>query len=85
MLDCHGEETEVFQKYIPDIPLLAHLHTGTVAYPVGFDPYSPYFMDANEYNLRLQAGNFYKFIYPFSCESLTDLAHYFTGQNMAAD
>jgi magnesium-protoporphyrin IX monomethyl ester (oxidative) cyclase len=72
-----GESAEVFEKYVDDMPGLNHLPPPTGAYTVRFDRYSPYFMHADAYGLRLTPLDFYRLTYPFPEESLSGLAYYF--------
>lgn len=79
------EDKEVYEKYIQDLPLLTHLPPPTGVYPVRFDRFSPYFTGAEDYELQLSPCNFYELTYPFSKESLQNLAYYFTDTNFVAD
>jgi radical SAM superfamily enzyme YgiQ (UPF0313 family) len=72
-----GEGEEVFKKYIADIPLLTHLPPPNGAFGVRFDRYSPYFTKPEQFGLELQPFEFYGFTYPFSKESLANIAYYF--------
>ena len=80
-----GEKQEVFEKYLSDIPMLMHLPPPGGCYPVRFDRYSPYFTMADEYGLDLHPYEFYQYVYPFSPESLRNIAYYFQDHNYAAD
>lgn len=79
-----GEEGDVFRKYVEDLPLLTHLQPPDGVYPVRFDRYSPYFVKAKEYGLDLQPVDYYSLIYPFSKESLANLAYFFSDHNANA-
>ena len=79
-----GETEEVYRKYLNDLPLLIHLPPPSGVYPVRFDRYSPYFVQAEQYGLDLQPCSFYEFIYPFDRNSLANLAYYFVDQNYSA-
>lgn len=79
-----GEEDVVYKKYLRDLPLLTHLPPPTGVYPVRFDRYSPYFTKAKEYGLDLHPVDYYQLIYPFSDDSLANLAYYFTDRNISA-
>ena len=79
------EKEEVYQKYLHDLPLLRHLPPPSGVVNVRFDRYSPYFTLAQEYGLDLVPFAFYKLVYPFSQESLRNLAYYFEDQNQQAD
>jgi ribosomal peptide maturation radical SAM protein 1 len=79
-----GEEEEVYEKYLRDIPLLVHLPPPTGVQTVGFERYSPYFVNAQQYGLDLQPSDFYSFVYPFDEEVLKNLAYNFTNQNFSA-
>ena len=78
------EEENVYRKYVTDLPLLTHLPPPSGVYPVRFDRYSPYFVNAKEYGLDLHAVDFYELIYPFEKESVTSLAYYFADHNLQA-
>jgi ribosomal peptide maturation radical SAM protein 1 len=80
-----GEEEEVYRKYLRDILLLAHLFPPSGAFPVRFDRFSPYHTNAAEYGLHLQPVDFYSLTYPFSKESLANLAYYFMDYNFNAE
>ena len=80
-----GEGEEVYKKYLCDIPLLTHLPPPSGAYPVRFDRYSPYFVQAEAYDLDLSPYDFYELIYPFSKEVLANLAYYFMDNNFSAE
>ncbi len=80
-----GEKEDVYKKYVDDMPLLYHLHPPSGAFPVRFDRYSPYFTKADEYGLKLSPYDFYRYVYPFSEEVLTNLAYFFEDRNYASD
>jgi magnesium-protoporphyrin IX monomethyl ester (oxidative) cyclase len=63
---------------------MVHLPPPSGVYPVRFDRYSPYFVQAEQYGLNLHPSGFYEFIYPFNSESLANLAYYFTDHNHSA-
>jgi len=79
------EGEEVYQKYCEDMPLLMHLPPPNGAAVVQFHRYSPYFTKAEEYGLELQPLEYYGFIYPFSKESIRNLAYYFEDTKFEAD
>ena len=79
-----GEGEDVYKKYLRDIPLLMHLPPPTGVYPVRFDRYSPYFVQAKQYGLDLYPYDFYELIYPFSKETVANLAYYFVDRNYGA-
>lgn len=72
-----NEPEEVYRKYYDDLPLFVHLQPPSGVYPVRFDRFSPYHMQAKEYGLKLQACEFYGMIYPFPAADLEDLAYFF--------
>jgi radical SAM superfamily enzyme YgiQ (UPF0313 family) len=80
-----GEGEEVYKKYVDDLPLLMHLPPPNGAFPVRFDRYSPYFTKAKEYGLDLQPFDFYEMTYPFSKESLANIAYYFVDAKFDAE
>jgi radical SAM superfamily enzyme YgiQ (UPF0313 family) len=80
-----GEREEVFKKYVDDMPLLMHLPPPNGAAVVQFHRYSPYFTKAKEYGLELEPLEFYGFTYPFSKESVANLAYYFVDTKSDAE
>lgn len=79
-----GEEEGVYRKYYDDLPLLLHLPPPSGTYPVRFDRFSPYHVQAKEYGLDLKPCEFYGMIYPFDEEALDDLAYFFVDQQYSA-
>lgn len=79
-----GETADVYRKYICDLPLLVHVPPPSGVFPVRFDRFSPYFVKAKEYGLELRPNDFYGFVYPFSPESLAQMAYYFIDTNYSA-
>lgn len=84
LLGFPGEDEGVYKKYLFDLPLLVHLPPPSGAFPVRFDRYSPYYIEAEKYGLDLKPFDFYELTYPFSKESLANMAYYFSDQNFAA-
>jgi magnesium-protoporphyrin IX monomethyl ester (oxidative) cyclase len=80
-----GEREEVYRKYVHDLPLLTHLHPPSGAFPVRFDRYSPYFVQADKYGLDLRPCDFYELIYPFGKEVVANIAYYFMDRNFRAE
>ena len=72
-----GEPVEVYEKYYNDLPLLVHLEPPSGAFPIRFDRFSPYFVLAKDYGLKLKPFKFYEMLYPFPAEDLESLAYYF--------
>jgi ribosomal peptide maturation radical SAM protein 1 len=79
-----GEEGEVFARYLEDIPRLVHLTPPSGVYPVRFDRFSPYFVQAAHHGLDLQPLDYYRFLYPFDDAALAGLAYYFADRNVTA-
>ena len=79
-----GEQIEVYEKYLRDLPLLTHLYPPAGVFPVRFDRFSPYYEEAGSYGLNLRPLDWYELTYPFPAESLPDLAYYFSDHNYAA-
>jgi ribosomal peptide maturation radical SAM protein 1 len=79
-----GEGEDVYRMYVRNLPLLTHLPPPSGVFPVRFDRYSPYFTKAAEYGLDLHPVDYYPLIYPFTRESLSRLAYYFTDHNYSA-
>jgi ribosomal peptide maturation radical SAM protein 1 len=75
-----NEPEEIYRKYHDDLTLLLHLQPPTGAFPIRFDRFSPYFVHAKDYGLKLEPKKFYQMIYPsppFAESDLSDLAYYF--------
>jgi ribosomal peptide maturation radical SAM protein 1 len=79
-----GEEEEVYEKYVHDMPFLTHLPPPIGVQVLRLDRYSPYFVDAQQYGLDLHPSDFYKLVYPFDEEVLRNLAYHFTNHNFDA-
>jgi ribosomal peptide maturation radical SAM protein 1 len=84
LLGFPGETGEVYEKYVADIPSLLHLPPPSGAFPVRFDRFSPYFMQAAEYGLELEPSDFYSFIYPFPREVLAEMIYFFVDRRYAS-
>ena len=80
-----GEGADVYRRYLEIIPPLAHLYPPSGVYPVRFDRYSPYHVQAQSYGLDLSPMDFYFLIYPFSEADLKDFAYYFSDRNLQAE
>ena len=80
-----GEGEEVYRKYLADIPLLTHLWPPSGVFPVRFDRYSPYFVQARQYGLDLHPYDFYGLVYPFNEDVLANMAYYFMDHNINAE
>jgi ribosomal peptide maturation radical SAM protein 1 len=85
LLGFPGEGEDVYKKYVEVLPHLTHLFPPSGAFPVRFDRFSPYFVKADQYKLDLRPVDFYELTYPFSEESLKNLAYYFMDRNYRAD
>lgn len=79
------EEEDVYKKYAEDLPLLFHLPPPSGVFPVRFDRYSPYFTQADAYELDLAPMDFYDLVYPFPKESIATMAYYFQDKNIKAE
>jgi ribosomal peptide maturation radical SAM protein 1 len=79
-----GETEEVYKKYLVDLPLLVHLPPPTGIFPVRFDRFSPYFVNAQKYGLDLHPLDYYRLTYPFGEGALSNLAYYFSDTNLGA-
>jgi ribosomal peptide maturation radical SAM protein 1 len=79
-----GEEIQVYEKYLEDLPLLTHLPPPGGVFPVRFDRFSPYYTEADEYKLQLHPLDWYELTYPYPIENLMRLAYYFSDRNYGA-
>lgn len=80
-----GEDEAVYAGYERQLPLLMHLPPPSGVYPVRFDRFSPYFVQAGEYGLDLAPYDFYGLAYPFPEAALRRLAYYFVDRNFGAE
>ncbi|MBT3192165.1 MAG: RiPP maturation radical SAM protein 1 [Verrucomicrobia bacterium] len=78
-----GEVETTYDKMLHDIPLLTHLAPPSGAYPIGFVRFSRYFESPAAFELELTPEAFYTFTFPFSAESVRNLAYHFN--NSKAD
>lgn len=85
LLGFPGEDENTYRKYVRDLPLFTHLPPPAGAFIVRFDRFSPYFTRAQEFGLDLQPNEYYEMVFPFSKESLKNLAYYFTNQDYKAE
>jgi len=81
LLFTPGEDENTYEKYLLDIPKLAHLHPPYAAYPVEFVRYAHYFESPEAHGLDLRPEPFYSLIYPYDDESITHLAYKFCDAN----
>ncbi|HVT18830.1 MAG TPA: RiPP maturation radical SAM C-methyltransferase [Thermoanaerobaculia bacterium] len=79
-----NEPEEVYRKYYDDLPLLVHFEPPTGSYPIRFDRFSPYYMLAKEYGLKLKPFKWYEMLYPFPPGELDDLAYFFVDEDYKA-
>lgn len=80
-----GEGEDVYRAYVRDLRLLMHLPPPHGVFPVRFDRFSPYYTQAQHYQLDLHPMDFYDLTYPFGKESLSNLAYYFMDHNLTAE
>jgi len=80
-----GEPASTYEKYIHDLPLLAHLPAPQGLYTIHFNRYSPYHMHPERWNLKLVPLDFYSLVYPFPTEAIANIAYEFTDENLEAD
>ncbi|HEU4507787.1 MAG TPA: RiPP maturation radical SAM C-methyltransferase [Pyrinomonadaceae bacterium] len=80
-----GEGAPVYEKYVNDLPLLVHLFPPSGVFPVRFDRYSPYFVEADKYGLDLHPLDYYPLIYPFPQDAIDNLAYYFTDRHVHSE
>ncbi|HKS30083.1 MAG TPA: RiPP maturation radical SAM C-methyltransferase [Pyrinomonadaceae bacterium] len=79
-----GEEESVYEKYLEDLPSLVHLPAPNQTSRVLFDRYSPYHTQPEQYGIDLRPCDFYQLIYPFSKETLANIAYHFVDHNYSA-
>ncbi|HSU12931.1 RiPP maturation radical SAM C-methyltransferase [Longimicrobium sp.] len=79
-----GEEIDVYEKYLRELPLLTHFFPPSGVFPIRFDRFSPYYEEADAYGLDLQPLDWYALTYPWPAEALANLAYYFADQNYLA-
>lgn len=79
------EHWTVYEKLHADMPLLHHLPAPGDVFPIMFDRFAPYFIEAEEYGLDLHPYDYYLLTYPFPKESVYAYAYYFLDHNTEAD
>lgn len=72
-----GEPEAVYEKYVEELPRLAHLPPPVGAFPVRYDRYSPYHAQRERYGLDLSPVAHYRLTWPFPEETLAELAYFF--------
>ena len=72
-----GETEDVFRDYAANLERLVHLWPPQGVAQVRYDRYSPYFMQPDEFGLKLQPFDFYSLIYPFGAEQIERMAYFF--------
>ena len=80
-----GEAEEIYIKYVNELPSLFHLPPPAGVFPVRFDRYSPYFMEAKKYGLDLHPLDYYSFNYDLPAETLNEMAYYFSDHNYGSE
>jgi ribosomal peptide maturation radical SAM protein 1 len=79
-----GEGEEVYRMYVEHLGRLVHLWPPQGVAQVRYDRYSPYHQRPQEWGLKLRRFDFYPLIYPFSEESLEQMAYFFMDENYEA-
>jgi len=79
-----GEGEEVYRMYVEQLGRLVHLWPPQGVAQVRYDRYSPYHQRPQEWGLKLRRFDFYPLIYPFSEESLEQMAYFFMDENYEA-
>ena len=72
-----GEAQSTYEKYMRDIPLLAHLPPPAGVFPVNFVRHSDYLRNREAYGLDLKPHDFYGLTFPFSESSIANIAEHF--------
>ncbi len=75
------EDEATYRGYVESFPRFHHLPPPSGVFPVRFDRFSPYFVQAKDYDLDLHAAEYFEYIYPFEPEVLDRLVYYFTDRN----
>jgi len=79
-----GEGLEIYEGYMKVLPRLFHLPPPAGVYPVRFDRFSPYFVNADEYGLDLKAYDHYSLCFPFPDAAIQNMAYFFEDLNYEA-
>lgn len=85
LLFSPGEDVSTCEKYLHDLPRLMHLTPPNGAFPINFVRYSRYFESPGEHNLQLKPQDFYELTYPFSPESIRNIAQHFVDHNAVTE
>jgi radical SAM superfamily enzyme YgiQ (UPF0313 family) len=84
LIGTPGEDEQIYEKYVRDIPLIVHLPPPTGVWPVEFHRFSPNFENAAALGLDLHPREFCELTYPFEEEILKDLIWNFDDRNTNA-
>jgi magnesium-protoporphyrin IX monomethyl ester (oxidative) cyclase len=76
-----GEPTEVYEKYVKDIPRLIHFPPPTGLFTIKFHRYSPYWKFPEKYGLKLEPHDYYSLVYPLQSNVLMELAYEFSDRS----
>lgn len=72
-----GEEEQWYEEMVELFPSLFHLQAPQGVFPVRYDRFSPHQARPEQYGLELTVNPRYRYIYPFSDETLSRMAYYF--------
>jgi radical SAM superfamily enzyme YgiQ (UPF0313 family) len=84
LIGTPGEDEQIYEKYVRDIPLIVHLPPPTGVWPVEFHRFSPNFENAAALGLDLHPREFCELTYPFEEDILKDLIWNFDDRNTNA-
>jgi ribosomal peptide maturation radical SAM protein 1 len=76
-----GEEERWYGEMADLVPLVSHLQPPQGLTQLRFDRYSPYYTQAEEYDLKLVPSPAYRHVYPLDEQALDELAYYFVDAN----
>lgn len=76
-----GEDDSWYVDMAKILPALSHLQPGGMAM-LRFDRYSPYFDQAETFNLDLRPSELYQYVYPGTEEELAEQVYFFEDRNL---
>jgi ribosomal peptide maturation radical SAM protein 1 len=81
LIGVPGDSEEVYHSYIMNIPKFSHLPPPISVTPISFHRYSQYYQNQSRYGLNLKPLSFYKHCYPFSNDTISQMAYSFEDSN----
>jgi ribosomal peptide maturation radical SAM protein 1 len=79
-----GMNDSMYRQLMEIIPKLTHLVPPQALSVLRFDRYSSYWHEPGIYDLDLQPARFYRYLYPYDNEFLSNVAYFFDDSNLSS-